>query len=213
MEIKKLTILGKSDATISMVLNNLESNNFFPKIKIINNQNLKIVYEFNNTKFDFDINTEITDLESEFIIGAYSSKAKKNIFNFFNIEISNYINVIHKSSEIATTTNIGRGLLMNSLSSIGPHTRIGDFVSINGRCLIGHHDEIGDYVTINPGVNIAGHSVIGEGTTIGMGSNILNGITIGKNTIIGAGSLVTKNMPDNVIAYGNPCKIIRENNL
>ena len=38
---------------------------------------------------------------------------------------------------------------------------------------------------------------------------IINGITVGKNTIIGAGSVVTKNIPDNVIAYGNPCKIVR----
>ena len=44
-----------------------------------------------------------------------------------------------------------------------------------------------------------------------MGSNIIDGITIGNNVIIGAGSVVTKNIPDNVVAYGNPCKIIREN--
>ena len=36
---------------------------------------------------------------------------------------------------------------------------------------------------------------------------------IGKNSIIGAGSVVTKDIPDNVIAYGNPCKIIRKNEV
>jgi maltose O-acetyltransferase len=51
--------------------------------------------------------------------------------------------------------------------------------------------------------------VIGDGATIGMGSNILNQVKIGKNTVIGAGSVVTKDIPDNVVAYGNPCKIIR----
>jgi acetyltransferase-like isoleucine patch superfamily enzyme len=44
-----------------------------------------------------------------------------------------------------------------------------------------------------------------------MGVNILDGIKIGKNTIIGAGSVVTKDIPDNVVAYGSPCKIIRDN--
>jgi maltose O-acetyltransferase len=37
------------------------------------------------------------------------------------------------------------------------------------------------------------------------------GITIGNNVVIGAGSIVTKNIPDDVIAVGNPCKILREN--
>jgi acetyltransferase-like isoleucine patch superfamily enzyme len=44
-----------------------------------------------------------------------------------------------------------------------------------------------------------------------MGTNILNQVKIGKNTIIGAGSVVTKDIPDNVIAYGSPCKIIKDN--
>jgi maltose O-acetyltransferase len=36
-------------------------------------------------------------------------------------------------------------------------------------------------------------------------------VTIGDNVIIGAGSVVTKSIPDNVVAYGNPCKVIRKN--
>jgi acetyltransferase-like isoleucine patch superfamily enzyme len=44
-----------------------------------------------------------------------------------------------------------------------------------------------------------------------MGTNVLNTVQIGKNTIIGAGSNVTRDIPDNVVAYGNPCKIIRDN--
>jgi acetyltransferase-like isoleucine patch superfamily enzyme len=42
-----------------------------------------------------------------------------------------------------------------------------------------------------------------------MGTNVLDGITIGENTVIGAGSNVTKDVPSNVVAYGNPCKIIK----
>ena len=74
---------------------------------------------------------------------------------------------------------------------------------------LGHHTTIGDYCSINPGTNIAGNVTIGEGTTIGMGANILHHVKIGKNTIIGAGSVVTKDIPDNVVAYGSPCKVVR----
>lgn len=50
---------------------------------------------------------------------------------------------------------------------------------------------------------------IGDNCWIGGGSIILNGVTIGKNTVIGAGSVVTKDIPDNVVAVGNPCKVIK----
>ena len=47
---------------------------------------------------------------------------------------------------------------------------------------------------------------------IGAGAIILPGITIGDNTVIGAGSVVTKDIPANVVALGNPCKVLREIN-
>src|SRR5699024_8845977 len=52
---------------------------------------------------------------------------------------------------------------------------------------------------------------IGNNVWVGGSSVIKPGVTIGDNVVIGAGSVVTKDIPDNVIAYGNPCHIIREN--
>lgn len=53
---------------------------------------------------------------------------------------------------------------------------------------------------------------IGEGVWVGGGAIILPGVTIGNGSVIGAGSVVTKDIPDNVLAVGNPCKVIREIN-
>ena len=53
---------------------------------------------------------------------------------------------------------------------------------------------------------------IGKNCWIGAGAIILPGITIGDNVVIGAGSIVTKNIPSNVVAVGNPCKVLREVN-
>lgn len=51
---------------------------------------------------------------------------------------------------------------------------------------------------------------IEENVWLGANVTILPGVTIGKNSVIGAGSIVTKDIPENVIAVGNPCKILRE---
>ena len=136
---------------------------------------------------------------------------KIKIVQSLGSETDKFVNIIHDGLEISKMSKIGRGVLINSKVSIAAHTTIGDFVSINRHVSIGHHTNIGDYCSINPGVNIAGNVTIGEGVTIGMGTNVLDSRKIGRNTIIGAGSVVTKDIPDNVIAYGNPCKIIREN--
>lgn len=53
--------------------------------------------------------------------------------------------------------------------------------------------------------------IIGDNVWIGGGSIIMPGVTIGNNVVIGAGSVVTKDIPNNTIAYGNPCRAVREN--
>ena len=210
MGIEKLTILGKSDATITMILDNLESNNLYPKIEIINNLNLPIIHKLDNPKFNIII-TEILGDYNFLFLGAFRSPIKKKIIDKFLVNNENFINIFHKSTQISTTSKIGIGVMINSLVSIAAHTHIGNFVSINRNASIGHHTTIGDFVTINPGANIAGNVIVGDNTLIGIGANVIDGVKIGKNSVIGAGSLITKDVPDNVVVYGTPAKIIRNN--
>ncbi len=92
------------------------------------------------------------------------------------------------------------------------------------------HIYVGDYTMFGPNVVVAtaGHPIlpslrkkgyqynasvsIGANCWIGAGVIILPGVTIGDNVVIGAGSVVTKDIPSNVVAVGNPCKVLREVN-
>lgn len=67
-----------------------------------------------------------------------------------------------------------------------------------------HNNNGGGYYTFSKAVNI------GDNVWIGGNSVIFPGVQIGNNVTIGAGSIVNKNIPDNVLAYGNPCKVIKE---
>lgn len=90
-----------------------------------------------------------------------------------------------------------------------------------GGITIGHHCFIGPncgmYTAIHPmlaeernqGLEKALPIVIGDNCWIGADVTILPGVTIGSNTIIGAKSVVTKDIPDHVLALGNPCRVIR----
>lgn len=213
----ELIILGLSEPTLSMIFDNLESCQLFPDIKIVNNLSLENFKDYKNDLFKLNI---VNYLEGEFenaniFLGVNKPISKFAIYQLFSKQAEKYdlefINIIHKSSAISSTVQLGRGVHINSLVSVAAFTQIGNFVSINRNASIGHHTKIHDFVTINPGANIAGFVEIGNKSLIGMGVNVLDGINIGENTIVGAGSVVTKNIPDDVIAFGNPCVVIRKN--
>ena len=111
----------------------------------------------------------------------------------------------------------------------GKNTEVGEnfFANFNTVILDVAKVTIGNNVMFAPNVSIytAGHPVhpdsrnsgyeygipvtIGDNVWIGGSSTVLPGVTIGNNVVIGAGSVVTKDVPDNVIAAGNPCRVIR----
>ena len=115
----------------------------------------------------------------------------------------------------------------------GDHVFIGNNTYINYNCcfLDSAKVTIGDYVYMGPNCNIftpchpihhelrkekvteyALPVTVGSHSWIGGDVVITPGVTIGENCVIGAGSVVTKNIPDNSIAVGNPCKVIRQVN-
>ena len=114
----------------------------------------------------------------------------------------------------------------------GYNIHLGDNFFANYDCIILDvaKVDIGNYVFLGPGVHIytASHPIdpiirntyleygkkvkIGDNVWIGGNTTINPGVEIGKNVVIGSGSVVTKNIPSNVIAAGNPCRVIREIN-
>lgn len=111
----------------------------------------------------------------------------------------------------------------------GHHVHFGSGIYANSNLTLvdDGHIYIGDKVMFGPNVTVAtaSHPInpelrdrglqfnkdvyIGENTWIGAGVVVVPGVHIGRNTVIGAGSVVTKDIPDNVIAVGNPCRVLR----
>ena len=111
----------------------------------------------------------------------------------------------------------------------GYNIHVGENFYANVNCVIldGAPVTIGDDVLLAPNVSLctAGHPEnisqrragyeyaypinIGDNVWLGAGVVVVSGVTIGDNTIIGAGSVVTKDIPANVIAVGNPCRVLR----
>lgn len=92
----------------------------------------------------------------------------------------------------------------------GAKVTFGDNVFIAPNCVFSTAGHAIDSEQRNRGLEIALPITVGDSVWIGANVSVLPGVTIGSNTIIGAGSVVTKDIPDGVIAVGNPCKVIRK---
>jgi len=111
----------------------------------------------------------------------------------------------------------------------GKHCHFGKnvYANFNLTLVDDTHIYVGDYTMFGPNVVVAtaGHPIlpelrekgyqynapvrIGKNCWIGAGAIILPGVTVGDNVVIGAGSVVTKDLPSNVVAVGNPCRVLR----
>lgn len=93
------------------------------------------------------------------------------------------------------------GTVIGAFKSI----KIGDNVRCGANTLITDSDWHLDDLRIGEPADV----IIDDNVWLGVNSVVLKGVTIGKNTVIGANSVVTKSIPTNVVAAGNPCKVIR----
>ncbi len=111
----------------------------------------------------------------------------------------------------------------------GHHVHFGKgvYANFNLTLVDDTHIYVGDYTMLGPNVTLAtaGHPIypplrekgyqynmpvhIGKNCWLGAGVIVMPGVTIGDNTVIGAGSIVTKDIPANVVAVGNPCRVLR----
>jgi UDP-N-acetylbacillosamine N-acetyltransferase len=118
--------------------------------------------------------------------------------------------LIHPNAIISEHTQIAEGTVVMANAVINIDSTIGKCCIINTSCVIEHDNIIADFVHLSPKVACAGNVKIDNYSHIGIGSCLIQGITVGSYSIIGAGSVVVKNINHHILAYGNPCKQIKE---
>ena len=194
-----ISILKKlNNFEIAGIVDNYKSESFVSRIKIIGtDDDLKDIYKSGIH------NALIT-------VGSTKDNAKRYALSNMAKEIGYEFPVIISPEAIVDeSVKIGEGTVIIPGSIINIDSSIGKNCIINTGTIIEHDCIIGNHCHIAPGVHISGAVNIGELSFIGIGTTIIQGITIGENVTIGAGSVVIKDIPDNVIALGNPTKIVK----
>lgn len=136
------------------------------------------------------------------------------IFDFVNL----YGCKIGDHTKVGAFVEIQKNAVIGRNCKISSHTFVCEGVTIEDNVFVGHNVSfINDKF---PRATAGGHlqtesdwsvepTRVCEGASIGTSCTVLSNVTIGRNAIIGAGSVVTRDIPDNVVAAGNPCRVLR----
>ncbi len=140
---------------------------------------------------------------SEIRIGSNCRFRSNPTSNLIGVNHRCIISTLNDDAKITIGKNCGfSGVVIGSFKEIS----ISDNVIVGANCLITDSD----WHPLDPRAGNPKPVTIGANVWVGYGSIIMKGVSIGENSVIGAGSVVVKDLPPNVVAAGNPCKIIKE---
>lgn len=194
---------------------------------IICQQGYRILCFIDDNKPKSDFNSIIPYFSNlEELVNSRILLSSRNIYSvvaisnkFKNLRVINYeklseygvkpLSLIDTSSLIRIGTSIGKGVQIMCNVTINSKSTIGDYCLINTGANLEHHCALSEGVEVGPGATLLGRVKVDKFAQIGAGAIVLPGVIIGAHTLIGAGSVVTKNLPKNCIAVGNPAKIVK----
>lgn len=215
---EKIVIVG-SGQHCHVVLYNMKAQGLYEAACILDNdvrlartrvEGIMVEYYQN---FDKDGLAELRERygTNKFFIGFGSMKYRRKVFDFFIQEGWEAVNIIHPDAVVSQPARLGKGVLIECGCLITPSPIIGNNVVVNTGSQVNHDNVVEDHVYIASGVVLSGGVTVGASTLLDDGVIVTLGRRVGENCIIGAGAVVTKDIPDNMVAYGNPCRIVRRN--
>ena len=124
-----------------------------------------------------------------------------------------FVSTVHPFSHVGRGVSIGIGSVVMPGAVINSGAQIGRFCIVNTTASIDHDCILGDFASVAPGVTLGGRVEVGKYASVSLGVKIIHKVSIGEHVVVGAGAVVLEDLPDRVVAYGVPARIIRKRNV
>lgn len=118
--------------------------------------------------------------------------------------------VVHPRAVVSESARIAPGSVVLAQALIGVDAVLGEGVIVNHGASLDHDGSLADFVHLSPGVHLGGQVVVGRSAHLAVGVSVRNGITIGARSVVGVGAAVVSDLPDDVVAYGVPARVVRQ---
>ncbi len=112
-------------------------------------------------------------------------------------------------ANLSRSAIVGAGTILMPGATVNVETVLGPLVIVNTNASIDHDGVIGRAAHIGPGASLAGEVAVGDRSFVAAGCAVIPRIRIGIDVVVGAGSIVVRDIPDRVVAFGNPARVIR----
>jgi sugar O-acyltransferase (sialic acid O-acetyltransferase NeuD family) len=119
------------------------------------------------------------------------------------------ITAIHPGAQVARSACLGPGTAVMAGGVVNSNASVGSFCIVNTRASIDHDSHLDDFASIGPGATLAGNVRVGAYSAICLEACVAEKVSIGSHAVVGAGSVVLGDLPDQVVAYGTPARVIR----
>jgi UDP-N-acetylbacillosamine N-acetyltransferase len=162
---------------------------------------------------DFRMLSDLREAVPQAVVAFSDCRARLNVAQRARSYGFSLPNVIHPSAVISQYASLEQGSIIMPGVIVNAGAHIGNNIILNTAASVDHECRIGDGVQRGPGARLSGLVTVGTASWIGIGAIIRESIHIGNDVLLGAGSLVLKNIPDGVVAYGSPAKVIRANRV
>lgn len=213
---EKIVIIGGGQHA-GVVLYNIREQNKYDAIGFFDADDNKLGMEAHGLRvLENYAKSSLTDLiakyeTNKFFIGFGNMKYRRTVFEKFVESGWEPVNIFHPDAVISPDAKIGKGVLIEAGCLITPNPIIGNNVVINTGSQVNHDNVVEDHAYIASGVVLSGGVTIRENTLIDDGVVVTLGTQVGTECIVGAGSVVTKDIPNKVVAYGVPARVVRSN--
>ena len=194
--------LGREILELSKIINS-DENNWDEFIFIDDGDVPEIVadckvYKYESAKAEFGSKLEI-------VMGIGEPATRMKLFSIIRADGIKTPTLIHPTVHIPDSASIGEGIVIQEGCFVSVGTTIHDYVLLQAKCAIGHD------CILEEGCIVSSFDSIAGAVKVGKCSSIKELVAIGDYSVIGMGSVVFKDVPDEVIAMGNPARVMKKN--
>jgi len=117
--------------------------------------------------------------------------------------------LIHPAAWVSPSALVEKGAVVLASALVQTEARVQKGAIIDPGAMVGQGCRIGEFARVSSGSHLGEGVEIGAGTWVGVGSTVREGVIIRERCVVGAGSVVMDDLPPDVVAHGNPCRVVR----
>lgn len=124
------------------------------------------------------------------------------------IPTERFATIVHPTAVVSQFAQLGHGVCIQPLVSVGPNVKVGNHVQIFAQSLLGHNATLEDYTYVANNACIGASVHLHEGAYLGTNATTLEGVQLGPWSLVGIGAVVLKDVPEYTKVVGNPARPI-----